>query len=65
MPVFFASFILFGFGRAIFYKLNLVNQNSIGKMYEFEDDEEDVRTQGSGNRNASLEFMEIEMTHKI
>jgi hypothetical protein len=44
MPTFFGSFILFGFGRVIFYKLNLVNENSIGKMYEFEDDEEDVRT---------------------
>jgi hypothetical protein len=45
LPLFFGSFGLYAFGRLIFFKLNLVNENSIGKMYELEeDDDEDIRT---------------------
>jgi len=34
MPMFLASMFTFSFGRTIFYKLRLVNENAIGKMFE-------------------------------
>lgn len=66
---------MFAFARLIFYKLNLVNDQAIGRMYEQYDDDEETQMgssnmvgPGGNNRSGSknsLEFMEIEMTHKI
>lgn len=58
--------MLFAFGRLLFYKLKLVNEKSIGRMFEM-NDEEDGEFTASSSKHASnsLEFMEIEMTHKI
>ena len=75
LPCFLSSFVMFAFARLIFYKLNLVNDQAIGRMYEQYDDDEETQMgssnmvgPGGNNRSGSknsLEFMEIEMTHKI
>lgn len=65
MPVTTFSFLLFAFGRLLFYKLKLVNEKSIGRMFEMNEEEDGEVTIGSKQGSNSLEFMEIEMTHKI
>lgn len=40
LPSFGFTFLLFAFGRALFYKLKLVNENSVGRMFEMNDEEE-------------------------
>jgi hypothetical protein len=62
---FIPSFILFGFGRLLFYKMKLVNERAIGMMFEMNDEEDLDVTKGSKHGSNSLEFMEIEMSSKI
>lgn len=57
-----SSFLLFAFARLCFYKLKLVNETAIGRMFEFNDEENGEFTSVSKQGSNSLEFMEIEMS---
>ena len=68
LPTFAYAFILFAFGRLFFYKLKLVSERSVGRMFQLTDDEEDgVTAIGSASKHGSnsLEFMEMEMAQKV
>lgn len=62
LPTFLSTFVLFAFARLLFYKLNLVNENAIGRMFEMNDEELGDFTSASKQGGNSLEFMEIEMS---
>lgn len=47
----------------MFYKLKLVNELAIGRMFEMNDEENgEFTSSGSKQGSNSLEFMEIEMS---
>ncbi|CDW77936.1 pap2 superfamily phosphatase [Stylonychia lemnae] len=64
IPTFMQSFFLFAFARIIFYKIKLINEMAIGRMFENEEVDGDFGSITSKGSN-SLEFMEIEMSQKI
>ena len=47
IPSFFSAFIIFAFARLLFYKLKLVNERAIGRMFEINDEEEGDFTSAS------------------
>lgn len=61
-PLFLSSFVVFAFGRLIFYKLDLVNEMAVGKMFE-DEEEDEIKTQVSSpiKPGRSSEYFEIEM----
>ena len=68
LPCYFSSFFLFAFGRLTFLKLGLINDNSIGGIFEAieeegsaTDDEQEYDMAKGNNKGGSLEFVEIEM----
>lgn len=62
LPSFLASFVMFAFSRLLFYKLNLVNENSVGRMFEINEEDGEFTGPNSKHGSNSLEFMEIEMS---
>eukprot|EP00347_Sterkiella_histriomuscorum_P014189 403361826 len=65
IPTFMSSFLIFAFARLIFYKLKLVNEKAVGRMFEINDEEDGEFTSASKHASNSLEFMEIEMSQKV
>lgn len=63
--MFCSTFLLFAFGRLVFYKLKLVNERTVGRMFEVKDEEDGDLTVSSKHGSNSLEFVEMEMAHKI
>lgn len=67
-PCFFSSFFFFGLSTSLFMKIGLINERSIGGMFESlsEDQTEgDLETRGAAHvKNGSLEFVEIEMASR-
>ena len=41
LPLFVASFVIYGFARRIFVSMNLVNELALAKKYELEEDDTD------------------------
>ena len=66
MPCFSYAFLMFAFGRVLFYKMNLVNNQSVGKMFELNEDDENNFTSSGTNKLASnsVEFQEMEMAQR-
>ena len=64
LPSFLSSFLLFAFGRLLFFKLKLVNERTVGRMFEFKDEDDGEFTASKQGSN-SLEFIEMEMAQKI
>ncbi len=69
LPSFLCPFLLFAFGRLLFFKLKLVSERSIGRMFEMHDEEDDFTVASSSTKHAnsagSLEFIEMELAHKV
>ena len=72
LPTFLAPLLLFAFGRVIFLRLGLVNEKSIGGIFDPIDmaidedltDDESSSSQGSG-KGGSLEFQEMEGIQRV
>lgn len=72
-PSFLPAFLLFAFGRVVFYRMRLINERAIGGIFETlneeQDDDEETDDEGnkvgSGGKNVSLEFMEIELASRV
>lgn len=64
LPLFLLSFFTFAFLRAIFYALRLVNENAIGREFIESVDETDDEI-SKASKHGSLEFVEMEMAHRV
>ena len=72
LPTFLTPLILFAFGRVIFLRLGLVNEKSIGGIFDPIDmavdeeltEDESSSSHGSG-KGGSLEFQEMEAAQRV
>lgn len=70
LPCFLPSFLMFAFARVAFLRFRLINEKSIGGMFDSLNDEtteesDPEEKSRSGNKNGSLEFVEIEMAQRV